>query len=185
MRDVTQILSALEQGDPNSAAELLPLVYDELRRLAVARLADEPSGHTLQATALVHEAYLRLTDSESRDDWSGRAHFFGAAAEAMRRILVESARRKMAAKRGSGSSKAEFSLGEVIAPQPGEELLAVNDVLDEFARVDPKGAELVKLRYFAGFSMPEVAAAMQLPLRTVERHWTYAKAWLYRRLGPD
>jgi RNA polymerase sigma factor (TIGR02999 family) len=185
MPDITLVLSALEQGDPSAAGQLLPLVYDELRRLAAARLAQEPAGQTLQATALVHEAYLRLTGTEPAAGWSGRAHFFAAAAEAMRRILVENARRKQTQKRGGGSPRTDVGLDQILLPEPNEELLAVHEVLDEFATVDSQAAQLVKLRYFTGLSMPEAAAALGLPLRSAERQWTYAKAWLFRRLRSD
>lgn len=185
MNEVTIVLSALAQGDPRAAEKLLPLVYDELRRLAAARLANEPPGQTLQATALVHEAYLRLAGSETPDAWSGRAHFFGAASEAMRRIMVENARRKQALKRGGEVEKSDLRLDEIVVSEPDEELLAVDEVLDEFSGVDSQAAELVKLRYFSGMTMPEAATAMGVPLRSAERMWVYAKAWLFRRLRPD
>jgi RNA polymerase sigma factor (TIGR02999 family) len=185
MHDVTHLLSALDQGDLSAADRLLPLVYDELRKLAAARLANESPGQTLQATALVHEAYLRLIGSQPREGWSGRAHFFGAAAEAMRRILVENARRKQADKRGGLHTRSEAALDQIVSPHRDAELLAVHDVLDDFAAADPQAAQLVKLRYFTGLTMPEAATALGLPLRTAERQWAYAKAWLYRRLRAD
>lgn len=185
MNDITLVLDAMQRGDPQAAQQLLPLVYDELRRLAAARLSQESPGQTLQATALVHEAYLRLAGSEPPDGWSGRAHFFGAAAEAMRRILVDSARRKQSLKRGGDVHRDDIPEDRLIAPEPDDELLAVHEVLDEFATVDPQAAQLVKLRYFTGLSMPDAADALGLPLRTVERLWTYAKAWLYRRLQAE
>jgi RNA polymerase sigma factor (TIGR02999 family) len=184
MNDVSLVLSALAQGDTKAGEKLLPLVYEELRRLAAARLSNEPPGQTLQATALVHEAYLRVAGPEQPEAWSGRAHFFGAAAEAMRRILVENARRKHALKRGGHAIRSDVPLDQIVVPEPDDELLAVNEVLDEFSRQDPQAAELVKLRYFSGLTMPEAATAMGIPLRATERLWTYAKAWLFRRLTP-
>ncbi len=186
MSDVTHILSQIESGDPAAADQLLPLVYDELRKLAAARLAQEKPGQTLQATALVHEAYVRLVeDGQKGQRWKGRGHFFAAAAESMRRILVDNSRRKQALKRGGDVDRNDIPEDRLIALEPDDELLAVHEVLDEFATVDATGAELVKLRYFTGLTMPEAADAMGLPLRTVERLWTYAKAWLYRRLRAD
>jgi RNA polymerase sigma factor (TIGR02999 family) len=185
MNEITVVLSDLAQGDAKAAAKLLPLVYEELRRLAAARLANEPPGQTLQATALVHEAYVRLAGSERPDAWSGRAHFFGAASEAMRRIMVENARRKQALKRSGEVVKAGLRLDEIVVSEPDDELLAVDEVLDEFSAVDSKAAELVKLRYFSGMTMPEAANALGVPLRSAERMWAYAKAWLFRRLRPD
>ncbi len=182
MDEVTRILSAIDRGDPQAADQLLPLVYDELRRLAAAKLAQESPGQTLQATALVHEAFLRLVGSQPDEGWSSRGHFFGAAAEAMRRILVESARRRQALKRGGNREQEAIPEDALAAPEPDEELLAVNDVLDEFAAVDPTASRLVKLRYFTGLTMQEAADAMGISLRTAERLWTYAKAWLFRRL---
>ena len=186
MSDITLILSQIESGDPSAGEQLLPLVYDELRKLAAARLAQEKPGQTLQATALVHEVYVRLVeDGQKGQRWNGRRHFFAAAAEAMRRILVDNARRKLALKRGGDLDRNDIPENRLIAPEPDDELLAVHEVLDEFATVDPKGAELVKLRYFTGLTMPETAEAMGLPMRTVERLWTYARAWLYHRLRAD
>ncbi len=182
MGDVTQILSAIESGDPTAAAELLPLVYDELRKLAAARLADERPGQTLQPTALVHEAYLRLVGSGRPQDWNGRGHFFAAAAEAMRRILVESARRKKTLKRGGERTRVD--LDEVAAPEGRlDELLAVSDALDDLEREDPGKAALVKLRYFTGLTLQEAAGALGMSRATADRHWGYAKAWLYRRIA--
>lgn len=186
MSDITHILSQIESGNSSAAEQLLPLVYDELRKLAAARLGQEKPGQTLQATALVHEAYVRLVaDGQEGQRWEGRGHFFAAAAEAMRRILVDNARRKLALKRGGDLDRNDIHEDRLIAPEPDDELLAVHDVLDEFATVDPRGAELVKLRYFTGLTMPEAADAMGLPVRTAERLWTYARAWLYRRLRED
>jgi len=182
MADVTQILSAIEAGDPRAAAELLPLVYDELRKLASARLAEEKPGQTLQATALVHEAYLRLVGGSQPQDWSGRGHFFAAAAEAMRRILVEAARRKKTLKRGG--ERARVELDEVAASEGRfDELLAVSDALTDLEREDPRKAALVKLRYFTGLTLEEAARALGMSRATADRHWGYAKAWLYRRIA--
>jgi RNA polymerase sigma factor (TIGR02999 family) len=153
MSDVTHILSAVEQGDPHAAEQLLPLVYDELRKLAAQRLAQEMPGQTLQATALVHEAYLRLVDVEKAQQWNSRGHFFAAAAEAMRRILVEQARRKQRQKHGGGRERAELKEALLIRHAPDEQLLAIHDALDQLAKEDSQAAELVKLRYFAGFSV--------------------------------
>lgn len=182
MSDITRVFQALAHGDPQASERLLPMVYEELRRLAAARLASEPAGQTLQATALVHEAYLRLAGTEPEEGWSGRAHFFGAAAEAMRRILVESARRKRALKNAGQFQRQELIDDRIVTLKADDELLAVHDIVDELSIVDPQAAQLVKLRYFTGMSMPEAAEAMGLPLRTLERQWTYAKAWLFRRL---
>jgi RNA polymerase sigma factor (TIGR02999 family) len=181
MNDVTRILSAMEQGDTKAAGELLPLVYQELRRIAAHKMAGEASGHTLQATALVHEAWLRLAASQEQS-WQNRAHFFGAAAEAMRRILVEHARRKQSLKRGGAVGQEElYETALVLAAAP-DELLAVHEALDALAREDPPSAELVKLRYFVGMTMEEAATALNLPLRNAERLWTYARVWLQREI---
>jgi len=182
--DVTHILNAIERGDPRAAAELLPLVYDELRKLAAARLADERPGQTLQPTALVHEAYVRLVGGGQPDGWNGRGHFFAAAAEAMRRILVEAARRKKTLKRGGDCPRVD--LEEVAVPEDrADELLSVNEALDELEREDPVKATLVKLRYFTGLTLQEAADALGVSRATADRYWGYAKAWLYRRLaGP-
>jgi RNA polymerase sigma factor (TIGR02999 family) len=183
MSDVTRLLSAIDLGDRHAAANLLPLVYDELRRLAAAQLAGEKAGHTLQPTALVHEAYLRLVGGEQPRDWTGRGHFLGAAAEAMRRILVDAARRKGALKRGGGRPPAELRDDDWISLTDPAEVLAVDEALAKLAAVDPPAAELVKLRYFAGLTVPEAAAALGLETRTTERLWKYARAWLRRALG--
>jgi RNA polymerase sigma factor (TIGR02999 family) len=182
MSDVTQILSAIERGDPHAAEQLLPLVYDELRKLAAQRLAQEKPGQTLQATALVHEAYLRLVDVDRPQHWAGRGHFFAAAAEAMRRILIDNARRKHRPKHGGNRRR---KAGDVAAPRPAmppEDLLALDEALDKLAEEEPAKAELVKLRFFAGLTMPEVAEALGISLATAERHWTYARTWLYAEL---
>jgi RNA polymerase sigma factor (TIGR02999 family) len=185
MSEVTRILSEAESGDPAAAEKLLPLVYDELRRLAAARLGAEPSGNTLQPTALVHEAYLRLVGSPSGDQWDHRGHFFAAAAEAMRRILVDSARRKAAAKHGGGRERLELTPELAAAPETREDLIALDEALDQLAAEDPLKAELVKLRYFAGLTLPEAAAALGLSERTTGRHWAFARAWLRRRVEGD
>src|SRR5207237_1732758 len=157
MNDVTRILSAIEQGDPHAAEQLLPMVYTELRKLAAQKLAQEKPGQTLQATALVHEAYLRLVDVGEAHEWNGRGHFFAAAAEAMRRILVDQARKKKSHKHGGGLGRVPLEEVEIVAPQPGVDLLAVNDALDKFERVDKPAADLVKLRYYAGLTIPQAA----------------------------
>jgi RNA polymerase sigma factor (TIGR02999 family) len=181
MADVTQILSAIEQGDAHAAEQLLPLVYDELRKLAAARMASEAPGQTLQATALVHEAYLRLVDVEKARHWDSRGHFFAAAAEAMRRIVVESARRKRCLKRGA--EQARRDLDEAIAaPEPVGDLLALDESLAKLANLDPKVAQLVELRYFAGLTIREAAEVLGISSRTANIYWAYAKAWLLKEL---
>lgn len=181
MNDVTRILNAAQAGDPQATEELLPLVYDELRRLAGYKMSGEAAGHTLQATALVHEAWLRLAGG-NQGGWQNRAHFFAAAAEAMRRILVEHARRKLSQKRGGGAIHDELKETSIVITAPPDELLAVHEALDKLAREDPSAAELVKLRYFVGMTMEEAASAMGLAKRTAEGIWTYAKAWLGREI---
>ncbi len=184
MSKLTPILDAAGQAEPRAAGELLPLVYDELRRLAARRLAGEAPGQTLDATALVHEAYLRLAGGDPDRPWQGRAHFFAAAAEAMRRILVESARRKGRIKHGGGLARAGVEPDAIAAPEgrPPDELLAVDAALDRLAAADPTAAELVKLRYFAGLSIAESAAILGVSPRTADRLWTYARAWLRREI---
>ena len=186
MSEVTQILKAITDGDPRAASQLLPLIYDELRELAAQRLAHESSGQTLQATALVHEAYLRLvgTDEDGVDDqqWDGRSHFFGAAAEAMRRILVENARRKSCLKYGGEYERQPFDDIEIAAPEPHEDLIALDEALDRLAQVDRAAAELVQLRYFAGMTLPDAARAMNISPRSADRLWAYAKAWLHHAM---
>jgi RNA polymerase sigma factor (TIGR02999 family) len=182
MSDVTRILSAIEQGDSHAAEELLPLVYDELRRLAHHRLSQELPGQTLQPTALVHEAYLRLVVPGASSGWDGRNHFFAAAAEAMRRILVESARRRGSLKRGGELSRQPLVAEELAAPERCDELLAVDDALDRLQLVDATAAELVKLRYFAGFTLPEVATQLGISPRKADQLWAYARAWLYEEI---
>ena len=184
MNDVTHILAAIEQGDPQAAAQLLPLVYDELRKLAAAKLAREQAGQTLDATALVHEAYLRLVPDAKPQaaQWEGRGHFFAAAAEAMRRILVENARRKKTAKRGGEAIRDDIEPDQVAQPEKNEELLALDEALDALAAKDPIKAELVKLRYFAGLSADEAAACLNISPSTGDRYWAYARAWLKRAM---
>ena len=179
--DVTRILEAARRGEAAATQELLPLVYDELRRIAAHKMAHEAAGHTLQATALVHEVWLRLA-GPNEQEWQNRAHFFGAAAEAMRRILVEHARKKLALKRGAGVEHQELDESALVMTAPPDELLAVHEALDSFAQQDPTAAELVKLRYFVGMTMDEAAAALNLPTRTAERTWAYARAWLHREI---
>lgn len=181
MNDVTRILQAADRGDSRAAAELLPLVYDELRRMAAHRMSGESAGHTLQATALVHEAWLRLAGPQE-SAWQNRAHFFAAAAEAMRRILVEHARRKGSQKRGSGGERVELEESALVLTAPPDELIAVHEALDSLASQDPQAAELVKLRYFVGMTMDEAANALNLPKRTAESVWTYARTWLHRAI---
>jgi RNA polymerase sigma factor (TIGR02999 family) len=181
MDDVTRILNAMEQGDAEAADQLLTLVYDELRKMAAAKMAAEAPGHTLQPTALVHEAWLRLTGSTPQS-WDSRAHFFAAAAEAMRRILVEHARRKLARKRGAGAQRVELDESGLVLAAPAEELLAVHEALDRLAAHDPQAAQLVKLRYFVGLTMQEAADTLGLAKRTAESLWTYARVWLHREI---
>jgi RNA polymerase sigma factor (TIGR02999 family) len=185
MSDVTQILSRMESGDPAAAGELLPLVYDELRRLAAAKLALEQPGQTLQATALVHEAYLRLVKGGDEGAWGGRRHFYFAAAEAMQRILVDAARRRKRLKRGGELRRVPLDL-EALAAVPDEEFLVpLDEALARFATVDASACELVKLRYFAGLSLKQAAGVLDIPPRTADRLWAYAKAWLLREMRRD
>jgi RNA polymerase sigma factor (TIGR02999 family) len=182
MRDVTQILNAMAEGDPQAADRLLPLVYDELRRLAADRLKREAPGQTLQASDLVHEAYLRLVGAGEQPDWDGRGHFFAAAAESMRRILVERARRKKRIKHGGGRNRIDWEAAASIAGEASEDIVALDDALSKLAAEDPAKAELVKLRFFAGLTMSEIALVMGISLATAERYWTYARTWLYAEL---
>ena len=179
--DLTRMLGAMDRGDPKAATELLPLVYDELRRLAAVKMAHEAPGQTLQPTALVHEAWLRLAGSHQ--SWQGREHFFRAAAEAMRFILVDRARQRVAEKRGCNPQRTEFSDSNIPGISQDETILAVDEALKQFALRDPISAELVKLRYFVGLNMAEAAEALGLPLRTAERQWTFAKAWLRQEIS--
>ncbi len=185
MSDITRILTAIEAGDGASTDELLPVVYEELRRMAARRMASEPAGHTLQPTALVHEAWLQLVDTPAQS-WQNRAHFFGAAAEAMRRILIASARRKLTQRRGARAAHLDVDEIEIASPEPDDQLLAVNDALDRFAALEPRQAELVKLRYFAGLKIEEAADVLGISLATAKRWWTYARAWLFNEVrGPS
>lgn len=185
MTEVTQILSAIDKGDPQAAEQLLPLVYDELRTLAAQKLAHEKPGQTLQATALVHEAYLRLVDVDQVQAWDSRRHFFAAAAEAMRRILVEKARKKKRLRHGGGHNALELQEGQIIGSESCEDLLAVDEILERLGEVDLEAAELVKLRVFAGMTTEEAAEALGISARTAYRTWTFARAWLYHRLHPN
>jgi RNA polymerase sigma factor (TIGR02999 family) len=179
MTDVTHILAAIEQGDPHAAEQLLPLVYAELRQLAAQRLAQEKPGQTLQATALVHEAYIRLVDVEHAQHWHSRGHFFGAAAEAMRRILVDNARRKQRPKHGGDRQRVELEEACCLADDAAAQVLLVNDALAKLAEESPQKAEFVKLRYFAGMSVQEAADALGISRATADRYWSYAKVFLY------
>jgi RNA polymerase sigma factor (TIGR02999 family) len=186
MRDVTRILSAIEQGDTHASARLLPLVYDELHRLAAQKMLHEAPGHTLQATALVHEAYVRLVDVDEARHWNSRGHFFAAAAEAMRRILVESARRRQALRRGGDRQQVHLDMIEPAAPRLSEDVLALNDALEKLEQKDREKAELVKIRYFAGLTMEQAAEALGISPATAHRYWNYARAWLHREIvGED
>ena len=176
------MLNALEQGDPHAADQLLPLVYGELRKLAACKMANELPGQTLQPTALVHEAWLRLTDKEDRA-WDSRAHFFGAAAEAMRRILIENARRKKALRHGAGQPRLDLQQLEIAAPAPDDEMLAIDEALNKFAALDQDKAELVKLRFFGGLTIEEAAAVLRISEATAKRWWAYARAWLYNEIS--
>jgi RNA polymerase sigma factor (TIGR02999 family) len=178
MSDVTRILSAIEQGDPHAAEELLPLVYDELRKLAAVRMAQEKPGQTLQATALVHEAYLRLVDAAKAQHWGSRGHFFAAAAESMRRILVERARKKKRLRHGGGRRRVALQDAVSLADSPQDDLLALDEALTRLAAREPAKAELVKLRYFAGLPIDEVADLMHISRSTAKRYWAFARAWL-------
>jgi len=189
MSDVTSILSAIEQGDPHAAEQLLPLVYDELRKLAAQKLVQEKPGQTLEATALVHEAYLRLIGdqpaAQAREHWDSRGHFFSAAAEAMRRILVDQARRKHSQKRGGTLRRVELDEGAFLAApekQAEENLLALDEALQELEKEEPAKARLVKLRYFAGMSLEDAAKSLGISLATAKRHWVYARSWLYGKI---
>jgi RNA polymerase sigma factor (TIGR02999 family) len=182
MSDVTRILSQIEQGEPQAAEKLLPLVYEELRKLAAAKLAHEKPGQTLQATALVHEAYLRLVGSDKRQNWNSQGHFFGAAAEAMRRILVDNARRKQSLKRGGGRARQQLEPNRLALPEFSEDLVALDEALTRLAAAEPQVAELVKLRYFAGRTLEQAAEALGIAPRTADVHWAYARAWLLAEL---
>jgi RNA polymerase sigma factor (TIGR02999 family) len=190
MNDVTRILSAIEQGEPRAAEQLLPLVYDELRKLAAQKLAQEKPGQTLQATALVHEAYLRLVASDQRSgapgrEWDNRGHFFAAAAEAMRRILVDQARRRHAVKRGGLQKRVEMPESRLAAPMSDEELLALHEALEQLASIDPAAADLVRLRFFAGLKTTEAAEALGMSVRSAHDLWAYARSWLRLKTKRD
>jgi RNA polymerase sigma factor (TIGR02999 family) len=182
MTEVTCILSAIEQGDPSAAEQLLPLVYDELRKLAAQKLAQEKPGQTLEATALVHEAYLRLVDVEKAQQWNSRGHFFAAAAEAMRRILIETVRRKKSQKHGGGLERKELDAVDLAVPQRLEDVLALDEALQKLAGHDKDAADVVRLRFFAGLPLPEVASLLNISPRTADRLWAYARAWLHEEI---
>ena len=181
MSDVTRILNAIEQGDARAADELLPLVYEQLRHLAAAKLSHERPGQTLQATALVHEAYIRLVGPEAQN-WSGRTHFFAAAAEAMRRILIDNARRKQRLKRGGDQKKVDLDDAELAHDVPCDDVIALDEALIKLAKMDKVKADLVKLRYFAGLTLEQAAGVLNLPERTAKRYWAHARAWLYQQI---
>ncbi len=186
MSDVTRILREMEHGDSAAAEALLPLVYQELRKLAAAKLSQEQAGQTLQPTALVHEAYVRLVDGGAPPEWNGRGHFFAAAAEAMRRILVDKARRKQSQKHGGGWKREDLDAAKVVSEDRSEALLELDEALTELHDRWPEKDKLVKLRYFAGLTIPEAAQALKVSVATAERHWTFARAWLHSRLSqPD
>ena len=182
MSDVTRILSAIEQGDPHAAEQLLPLVYDELRKLAAQKLAQEKPGQTLQATALVHEAYIRLVDVDRAQQWNSRGHLFAAAAEAMHRILIEQARRKDRSKHGGGRQRVELDVVDLAVEIPADHLLALDDALSRLAQQDAQTAQLVKLHCFAGLTIEQAAETLGLSARTAYRNWAFARAWLYREI---
>jgi RNA polymerase sigma factor (TIGR02999 family) len=182
MNEVTRILSGIEAGDPHAAAQLLPLVYDELRKLAAQKLAQEKPGQTLQATALVHEAYLRLVDVDKEPHWESRGHFFAAAAEAMRRILVDQARAKRSEKRGGDRKRLDVDAIDLATTATPDQLLALEEALAKLARNDPTAARLVELRYFAGLSVDEAGKALGISTATAHRHWNYARVWLHAEL---
>ena len=183
MTDITRILSAIEGGDPKAADQLLPLVYEELRKLAAAKMAQEKPGQTLQATALVHEAYLRLVDVDKAQHWNSRGHFFGAAAEAMRCILVENARRKSRKKHGGEHRRVGLEGAEVPCKMPSDDLLALDEALTKLAEIDPLKAKLVQLRFFAGMGNDEAAQVLGFSAPTAKRYWRYARAWLHAKIG--
>jgi RNA polymerase sigma factor (TIGR02999 family) len=185
MSEVTRVLDSVEPGDPRAAAELLPLVYDELRKLAAHRLAQEPPGQTFEPTALVHEAYLRLVDVEEPQTWNGRGHFFAAAAESMRRILIDNARRKLAHKRGGEMQRVDLDEAQLATKHTPEQLLAIDDALSSLEKDDSQSAELFKLRYFAGCSIADGGELLGMSRATAYRHWTFARAWILRHVLED
>lgn len=185
MTEVSRILSAMEQGDPQASEQLLPLVYEELRRIAAQRLAEEAPGHTLQATALVHEVYLRLVDVETAQSWSSRGHFFAAAAESMRRILIDHARRRKAEKRGGNRQRVPLDLAVPVVNAEPDELLSLDDALRRLSERDEVSARLVELRYFGGLSVDQAAESLGLSRATAYRHWSFARAWLHRQLAGE
>jgi RNA polymerase sigma factor (TIGR02999 family) len=185
MSDVSDLLKAVERGDPHATSELLPLVYEELRRLAAQKLAGEEPGQTLQPTALVHEAYLRLVGDGDEQSWNGRGHFFAAAAEAMRRILVENARRKKRHKHGGGRVRQELDPEAVAVPEASDQLLALDEALTRLAKVDPQAGQLVQLRYFGGLTLKEAAEVLGVSSRTADSYWAYARSWLLTELRSD
>jgi len=182
MSEVTRILSAIDQGDACAAAQLLPLVYEELRKLAAQRIAQEAPGQTLQATALVHEAYLRLVNADKVHQWDSRGHFFAAAAEAMRRILIDTARRKQTIKHGQGWQRQDLLEAELAVDSTGDDMIAVDDALTKLAAQQPEAARLIDLHFFAGLTLKDAARCLGISLRTAHRHWIYARAWLRREL---
>lgn len=183
MSAVTRILSAIEQGDPHASEQLLPLVYEELRRLAAQKLSQEKPGQTIQATELVHEAYLRLVDIEQAQQWNSRGHFFVAASTAMQRILVEQARRRKSLKQGGGRQREDIEHVQIAAPEPSLDVLAINEALERFEQIEPIKANLVKLRYFGGLTIPQAAEALGISSTTADRYWAYARAWLHAELS--
>jgi RNA polymerase sigma factor (TIGR02999 family) len=185
MSDVTRILSAIDQGDPRAAEQLLPLVYDELRKLAATKLAQEKPGQTLQATALVHEAYLRLVDAAETPHWDSRRHFFAAAAEAMRRILVDRARRRRSVKHGGARVRIDLDEALVVGEEPRQDILDLDELLDQLASADPRAAELVKLRFFAGLTGEQAAEILSISPRSADLLWAYARAWLFEKLQDE
>lgn len=185
MSEVTQILDAIGRGDAHASEELLPLIYQELRRLAAKMLAQEPAGQTLEATALVHEAYVRLVDAEAEQKWSHRGHFFAAAAEAMRRILVEKARRKQRIKHGGEHQRVELDDERLVCAVPADQMLALDEALERFGQEEPDKAQLVKLRFFAGLSIEEAAEILGISRATASRYWTYSRAWLHDAVSAD
>ena len=185
MSDVTQIIDAMGRGDQQASEQLLPLIYQELRRLAASMLAKEPAGQTLEATALVHEAYVRLVDSNEEQKWKHRGHFFAAAAEAMRRILVEKARRKQRVKHGGEHQRVELDDERLVCSVPADQMLALDEALERFGQEEPEKAQLVKLRFFAGLSIEEAADALGISRATASRHWTYARAWLHDAVAAE